>query len=179
MKKILYLHGKEGSVQGTKVRYIQSLNKYKTVCFPYDTGVGDQPWQDFIPGCIEKAKKWVQGIEEVDGQEIQGERPDLIVASSFGGGVLLSLIQSGDWQGDSIILAGAGIKYGLPATLPTGQKTVLIHGVEDEIISMLDSVVLGSSSEDAKVVLLKDGHRLYRILGETGILAAEIDQLLS
>ena len=167
MKKVLYLHGKEGTCQGTKVRYLRSLNKYEVCCEGYDTGIGGQPWQDFIPGCIEKSRQMIQKFQ-----------PDLIVASSFGGGVLLHLIQEGSWKGNSVILAGAGVRYGLSAQLPEEVPTILIHGIQDDIIPLEDSIALAGSSPKAQLIALKDDHRLYRILKKTNILEKAIDSLL-
>lgn len=167
MKKILYFHGKEGTCEGTKGQYLRSLGKYEVCCEHYNTGTRGDDWRDFLPQCV-----------EISRQAIEKHEPDLIVGSSFGGGVLLSLVQKGLWTGPCVFLAGAGIQYGMMPVLPEGQKVILIHGTEDFLIPLEDSIRLTRSSESAKLIAIQDGHRLKRLVTDTNILEKAIDELL-
>lgn len=165
--KLLYLHGKEGACEGTKGRYLRGLGKYDVCCEHYDTGSRGDDWRDFLPNCV-----------EVSRQAIQKHNPDLIIGSSFGGGVLLSLVQKGLWTGPCIFLAGAGIQYGMMPVLPENQPVILIHGTEDFLIPLEDSIRLTRSSQTAKLIAIHDEHRLSRLVTETNILEQAIDELL-
>lgn len=160
--KILFLHGKEGSPEGSKVRFVRTLG-HEVFCPAYDTGKGDPDFGKYVPKCVEEAKRAIEDF-----------RPDVVVGSSFGGAVLLELLQEGVCRVPSILMAGAGILYGKEATLPRDVPVTLIHGTEDDIIPYEHSVRLVRGSANAELILLDDDHRLFRTLDETGILAREI-----
>lgn len=165
--KVLYLHGKEGTCQGTKGQYLRALDKYDVCCEHYDTGSRGVDWRDSLPGCV-----------EVSRQAIEKHKPDVIIGSSFGGGVLLKLVQTELWKGPCIFLAGAGLQYGMMPVLPEGQPVILIHGTEDFLIPLEDSIRLTRSSTSAKLIVIKDEHRLRDLVTKTNILEQAIDELL-
>lgn len=165
--KILFLHGKEGTCQGRKVQYLKKLQKYDVCCEPYNTGEKGSAGRDSIPGCVETIT-----------QAIQTHKPDLLIGSSFGGGVLLKLLQTGAWTKPCIMLAGAGIRYGMEPTLPNDIPIILIHGTEDTLIPLDDSVQLTRSSALAKLIVILDDHPLHALVTQTNILEAAIDELL-
>ena len=164
-KKILILHGKEGSPNGSKVRYVRGLASYEVHVLDYKPK--QEPVYLALPRCVAAAKTWLTDNE-----------PDLIIGSSFGGGVLLQLVTDGVWNKASLFLAQAGVMYGVSTSLPAKLPAVLIHGKQDEVVSFQDSVVLANRSNKAELWLINDNHRLKTILDETHLLQHAIERLL-
>jgi hypothetical protein len=165
MKNIMILHGKEGSPNGSKVRYIKALKKYNV--YVPDYRPKDEPVSVALPRCVAMVKNNITEFQ-----------PDLIIGSSFGGGVLLQLIRDGFWKKPSIFLAQAGVMYGVSSSLPANLPAILIHGKQDDIVSMQDSVTLANRHNQAELFLIHDGHRLQSILDETELLKFSIERLL-
>ena len=165
--KILFLHGKESNCQGRKVQHIKNLQKYDVCCEPYNTGGKGADGRAFVLGCVDATKR-----------AIQLHKPDLLIGSSFGGAVLLKLLQTGAWTKPSIMLAGAGILYGMDPILPKDIPVILIHGTEDTLIPLDDSVQLTRSSALAKLIVIQDIHPLHYLVAQTNILETSIDELL-
>jgi predicted esterase len=165
--KILFLHGKESNCQGRKVRYLEDLQKYDVCCEPYNTGGEGADGRAFVLGCVETTKR-----------AIQKHNPDLLIGSSFGGAVLLKLLQTGAWKKPCIMLAGAGCLYGMEPVLPEDIPVILIHGTEDTLIPLDDSVQLTRSSALAKLIVIQDIHPLHYLVEKTNILETSIDELL-
>jgi len=170
-KNIMILHGKEGSPNGSKVRYVKSLEhngiKYNVEVPNY------KPKGETVSVALPRCTK------DVGDLLADGYTPDLIIGSSFGGGVLLQLIRDGLWSGPSLFLAQAGVMYGVTTSLPSGLPAILIHGKQDDIVSFQDSVTLANRHNRAELILVNDGHRLSSILEETGLLKWAIERLLS
>ena len=77
--RILMFHGKEGSPQGRKSRFLKSCSQYE-VCVPaYPSNAG--PVTEVFPQCLSIARTTLDQFQ-----------PDLVIGSSFGGGILLKLI---------------------------------------------------------------------------------------
>jgi hypothetical protein len=143
----LFLHGLEGNNQGRKARWL--AREYGAQTPNYDT----TSLQTALP---------------VPRQILENRTPSVIVGSSFGGAVLLQLIQAGLWTGPSLFLAQAGIKFGLPMEFPPNIAAVFIHGTRDEIISIADSRALAECA-GAQLIAVDDDHRLNSIR-ESGVL---------
>ena len=162
--KILMFHGKEGSPYGRKSSYLKSHPLYTAHIPSYPSNRG--PVEEVFDECYDIAKK-----------ELAAMNPDLLIGSSFGGGILLKLVQEGLWTGPCIFLAQAGVYYKITDTLPADVPCVLIHGAKDTVIDVRDSEKLARSSAKAKMVVLpNDGHRLESLLG--GLLDLSIEYLL-
>ncbi len=96
-------------------------------------------------------------------------RPDVIVASSFGGAVALALLQAGDWGGPTLLLCPAQelvaqrARAAQPtlADLPTdiASRVLIVHGSRDETVPLVSSerLVAGTSS---RLIVVDDDHRL-------------------
>ena len=149
----LFFHGKEGTNQGNKARWL--AREYGACTPSYDT--------TDLATALPLAR-----------QVLDEHRPSVIVGSSFGGAVLLKLIQEGLWQGPSVFLAQAGVKFGLPAELPPGLPAVLIHGTRDDTVSIEDSRRLAASN-GSRLVEIDDDHRLGTI--RAGLLGLALDSL--
>jgi len=152
----LFFHGREGrGSQGRKARWLAKN---------YDAQTPDYDTRDF--GAALSVARAILAVE----------RPSVILGSSFGGAILLRLIQEGLWRGPSIFLAQAGGNFGVELVLPPSVRAILIHGDEDDIVPLADSVKLAASSETATLVAIHDGHRLSSIR-ESGVLERALAEL--
>lgn len=95
--------------------------------------------------------------------EIVRFEPHVLVGSSFGGAVALALLQRGLWSGPTLLLAQAGLRYGLPARLPPGVPVWIVHGRRDDVIDPVDSRKLAAAGDARSVRLLvpDDDHSLH------------------
>ncbi|NND60475.1 MAG: hypothetical protein HKN49_09435 [Gammaproteobacteria bacterium] len=144
--RVQFIHGLEGSPQGHKARLLDS-------CFEARAAAMDT--SDF-EGCV---LLQADTINQFD--------PDVLVGSSFGGAVALALLQRGLWQGPTLLLAQAGLRYGLPALLPAGVPVWIVHGLRDVVIDPEDSRTLAAHGDPQQVRLIEvdDDHGLFSIVG--------------
>ena len=94
---------------------------------------------------------------------IQTDKPDVLVGSSFGGAVLVALLQRGLWDGPSLLLAQAALKRGLTTTLPKEVPIWIVHGTGDTVVDVEDSRRLAADNSRAEVNYLEldDDHSLH------------------
>jgi len=154
----IFFHGREG--RGNKGRKATWLREnYGAVTPSYDTS--------------ELAVALVTAREV-----LRANPPSVIIGSSFGGAVLLSLIQEGLWSGPSIFLAQAGGNFGVELRLPEALPAILIHGLNDDIVPIEASRELASSSpsDTAQLFEIDDGHRLGSIM-PSGLLKLALKSL--
>lgn len=151
------MHGLEGSPQGTKATLLA---------------------QAFIATTPAMDTSDFEGCVRLQAGVIDYFRPDVIVGSSFGGAVLLALLQRGLWRGPSLLLAQAGLRYGLPVSLPDGVDIWIVHGTGDDIIDPNDSRRLAAAGDDGRVRLIEvnDDHPLRASTG-SGQLVRWIESL--
>ena len=161
--RILMFHGKEGSPNGRKSTYLKNNPKYLINVPSYPSNSGDV--EKVFPICLDIAKR-----------ELHDFRPDVVIGSSFGGGILLQLITAGLWRGPSLFLAQAGVKYGIANILPAEVPSILVHGTADTIIQVEDSAQLANSSANARLIKIADGHSLRTLCD--GLFDLCIDYLL-
>ena len=73
-----------------------------------------------------------------------------------------------------MLLAQAGIKYGLPSKVPESSDIILIHSTEDTIVNHSDSALIARSNNyRVELWTTKGDHRLHQIL-EDGTLEQAI-----
>jgi hypothetical protein len=151
--RVLFVHGLEGSPQGTKARFLAEAFEARTPAM--DTSDPE--------ACL-----------ALQAEEVRSFAPDVVVGSSFGGGILLHLVQQGVWRGPCVFLAQAAGRRPevLQAGLPAGVAAVVVHGLRDEVIDPEDSRRLAAtgSPELVRHVEVDDDHRL-KTLVTTGRLA--------
>lgn len=140
--RVQFVHGLEGSPQGNKARLLDSAFSASTPAM--DTA-------DF-EGCV-----------RLQAAEIERFAPHVVIGSSFGGAVVLALLQRGQWSGPTLLLAQAGLRYGLPPQLPDGVPVWIVHGQRDEVVDPADSRRLAASGDPRSVRLLEldDDHSLH------------------
>jgi pimeloyl-ACP methyl ester carboxylesterase len=113
MPRILFLHGLESSPGGIKAVWLARR---------YDARVPALQTSD-----------WATARAQAEAA-VREHEPDLIIGSSFGGALLLSLLQGGVTRARAIFIAQAGMKLGLPARLPPGTRAILLHGTADGVV---------------------------------------------
>ena len=162
---VMYLHGLEGSPEGTKGRWVRRF---------FGAAAPNLP-----ASAVDIEESFYRSYREAQ-LAIETHRPDVIVGSSFGGGVLMKLLQSGDWSGNAVMLAPAGVKYGVGDHIPHGSHVILIHSPSDTVVPYEDSETIVRNSDGraelwpAAVHSNGDGnHRLHGII-ESGMLARAI-----
>jgi hypothetical protein len=121
---IMYLHGLEGSPQGTKGSWMRQFMNAIAPEMPARRTNLEQSFLDSYTVALAAVHKY---------------EPKVIVGSSFGGAILMRLLQSGDWSGNAVMLAPAGIMYGIGETIPKGSTAIIIHSPSDAIVSYSDS----------------------------------------
>jgi len=134
--RVMFLHGLESSAVGVKSLY---LARWFRVCAP--SMIPKRPFLTMNRVCA----------------AIHAFRPHVIVGSSFGGAVLLSLLQHGEWSGPSILLAPAlGLLAPYSLSLPAGLSApiILVHGSRDTLVPPSHSRALYDSvSNDSKIII--------------------------
>ena len=140
--KVLFIHGLEGSPQGSKARLFDAH---------FDALTPAMDTQDFA-GCV-----------EVQREAIKSFRPDVLVGSSFGGAIAVALLAAGAWRGPTLLLAQAAIHYDATATLPPDLTVWLAHGTRDERIPVSHSRQLAATGTPDRIRLLEvdDDHPLH------------------
>jgi pimeloyl-ACP methyl ester carboxylesterase len=157
MPDIVFLHGLESGPNGRKARWLAEH---------FDCVTPSLTTSDWDLATDQAAAAIASGA------------PRLVVGSSFGGAILLRLVQSGRWLGPSLFVAQAGQLLGLPATLPTGVRAILAHGDADDVVPIAGSEAVAASSPDARMVVVAGGdHRLNQVL-EDGRMKAWVTDLL-
>ena len=130
--KILFLHGLESEPGGAKAKYLEDLGH--TVLNP------SLPKEDF------------ERSVEIAQAEVDNEQPDIVVGSSRGGAVGLSL----DLHGAKLVLiAPAWQKYEASPQTPPG--TTVLHCASDEQVAYEDSEKLEG---EPRLVPCGEGHRM-------------------
>lgn len=139
--KVQFIHGLEGSPQGTKARLLAEHFEARTVAM--DTSD--------LEDCVRVQRECIQDFA-----------PDVLVGSSFGGAVAVALIQRGDWRGPTLLLAQAAERLGLKPELPSGVPIWIVHGLNDAVVDPADSRRLAATgdSEWVRLIEVDDDHPL-------------------
>lgn len=178
MKTIMYCHGRGSSGGGTKgtiIRHYFTNHRYVGNDYPTNDPIEadkDKP----MPCPLHEMKDFWRYVQILTG-DIKIHKPDVIVASSFGGAVLTRVILEGGWNGPTVFLAQAAHKFGVTDTLPAGFEAIYIHGTQDDVVDFDGSAILAATSRNAKLVSVEDGHRLRSEESKQAYLAA-ITELL-
>lgn len=140
--KVQFIHGLESGPQGVKARLLASI---------FDSNTPQMDTSNF-EGCIAQ-----------HAHLIKTDKPDVLVGSSFGGAVLVALLQRGLWHGPSLLLAQAALRRGLTTTLPREVPIWIVHGTGDTVVDVEDSRRLAADNSRAEVNYLEldDDHSLH------------------
>lgn len=141
MIKVQFIHGLEGSPQGTKARLLAEH---------FDARTPAMDTSDF-----EASIEAQRGCLAEFG-------PDIVVGSSFGGAVAVALLQRGLWSGPTLLLAQAAELLGLRPELPDGVPVWIVHGRHDEVVDPAASrrLAAGGDSHWVRLIEIEDDHPL-------------------
>jgi predicted esterase len=139
--RVQFIHGLEGSPQGTKARVLAEHFEAETPAM--DTSDFD--------ACVALQRETLERFA-----------PDVLVGSSFGGAVALELLWQGAHAGPTLLLAQAAFHLGKRRSLPEGARVLLVHGSRDDIVDPEDSRKLAATGTAGAVELLEvdDEHSL-------------------
>jgi hypothetical protein len=139
--RVQFIHGLESSPQSTKAR---------TLAEQFEALTPGMQTDDY-EGCVAQQKR---ALEEF--------QPDVIVGSSFGGAVAVTLLQRDHWRGPTLLLAQAALRRGQVCELPENVLVWLVHGTRDEIIDPGDSRRLADcgSPDLVRLIEVDDDHVL-------------------
>lgn len=142
--RVQFAHGLESSPQGNKARLLAA---HFTALIP------SMNTRDF-ESCV-----------DVHARALEVFRPNLLVGSSFGGAVAVALLMRGLYQGPTLLLAQAAVRYFPEAALPDGTRVTLVHARADEVIPFADSERLARTGTPGLVQLLPrdDDHALSQL----------------
>ena len=178
-KTIMYCHGRGSTGRGSKATII--MNHFDTCQFVGNDYPTNDPVQTMadkaMPVSLHEMKEFWRYVQILKG-DIAIHNPDVVVASSFGGAALLRVILEGGWNGPTVFLAQAGHKFAVSESLPKGHKAIFIHGIKDETVAFEGSEILATTSDNARLVSVTDGHRLKAEESREAYLAA-ITELLN
>ena len=155
--RVQFIHGLEGSPQGTKARTLAA--HFETITPAMDTS-------DF-EACVALHAERVRRFE-----------PDVVVGSSFGGAVAVALLQREHWRGPTLLLAQAALRQGLRPKLPAGVPVWLVHATADDVVPIEDSRRLARSGTRGQVRLIEiaDDHALHAFTTD-GRLVRTVEEL--
>ena len=148
MLRVQFIHGLEGSPQGSKAQFLARH---------FDARTPAMDTSDFEV-CVRLQADFIRSF-----------KPEVLVGSSFGGAVALRLLRDGVWRGPTLLLAQAGIKLGAARKLPEGVRVCLVHGRRDDIVDPADSRKLALTGTRGLVRLeeVDDGHRLQSLVSSS------------
>ena len=141
--RVQFIHGLEGSPQGSKARLLDEH---------FDTRTPSMDTSDF-EGCVARQAEVLADFG-----------PDVLVGSSFGGAVAVALLSRGHWTGPTLLLAQAARHYDPAAALPEDRSVWLVHGLGDTLIDIEESRALARTGTPGRVRLIEvdDDHPLHR-----------------
>lgn len=149
--RVQFIHGLESNPHGTKARFLAEH---------FDATAPAMDTRDF------------EGSVAAQAAALASQPPDVVIGSSFGGAVAVTLLARGLWRGPTVLLAPAAALYGLPNELPAGVTVTVVHGTSDAIVPLAHSRALAATGTAGRVRLveLEDEHRLQTLV-DSGALA--------
>ncbi len=150
MLKVHFIHGLESSPTSRKARVLAQHFDAETLAM--DTS-------DF-ESCV-----------KLHAAHLAARRVDVLVGSSFGGAVALALVQRELWPGPTLLLAQAGLRYGLQPQVPGGVPMLLVHATEDDVVPVTDSREIAATNPSARLIEIDDDHALTAAVSRGDLVA--------
>ncbi|MCX8071924.1 MAG: hypothetical protein N3C12_05680 [Candidatus Binatia bacterium] len=157
--RLQFIHGLEGSPQGTKARLFAEH---------FDAITPAMNTSDFL-GCVDLHQKVLAEFQ-----------PDVLVGSSFGGAVAVALLHRKAWSGPTMLLAPAVFHYDVPRFLPPGVPVWIVHGTRDTVVAIDDSRTLArtGTAELVHLIEVDDDHALSATVAKSELVSL-IEQLVA
>lgn len=155
--RVLFIHGQEGSPQGSKARALAAA---------FDARTPAMDTKDF-EACVAQQAEAVRRFE-----------PDVVVGSSYGAAVAVALLQREQWDGPTLLLAEAAQRLGLRGRLPRGARVWLVHATGDDVVPVEDARKLARSGTPGlvRLVEVEDDHALHDFVA-SGRLVSMVEEL--
>jgi predicted esterase len=143
--RVQFAHGLESSPQGIKARRFA------------EHFVAETPAMNTLD---------FESCVAVHAATLERFRPDVLVGSSFGGAVVVALLERGLWRGPTLLLAQAAENYRPGARLPEGVRVLLVHARQDAVVPVEHSRALAKTGTPALVELIEcdDDHPLTALV---------------
>ncbi len=160
MARVVFLHGLEGTSMGQKPTWLKA-NGHSVIAPTLDTRALIT-WLDGHHAAVLNVPASVIATPRASALEaITQSRPDVVIGSSFGGGLAMLLQQQGLWKGPMVLLAPAGSKLFAVHSLTTTAPVAILHGRQDDVVPAADSLALAQHAKgDVTLRLVDDDHRL-------------------
>lgn len=162
----LYIHGLEGSAQGSKGTFMLNTFGRSGPNMPAKKGVsGDRP--SSFETCFDVMKSY-----------LDDHGASVLVGSSFGGAITMALLQRGIWHGPVVLLAPAIQYYGLNLQLPSEVHAIIIHDPQDDLIDFSGSEALHQANLNSSELWISDGGHRLKTITHNGLLERAVrDQI--
>ncbi|CAG8625826.1 429_t:CDS:2 [Paraglomus occultum] len=104
-------------------------------------------------------------------ETVQTFKPDVVIGSSYGGAIAVTMLQKGTWIGPTLLLAQAFAMYARNDSaklwLPKNIPITFIHGTKDAVVDIKGSQILAAKGDPELVKLIEvdDEHRLNTLVG--------------
>jgi predicted esterase len=125
MLRIVFLHGRDSGPGGRKAVWLA------------------QRYGAHVPALT--TSDWATARAQAEAA-VREHEPDLIIGSSYGGALLLSLLADGVTRARAVLIAQAGVKLGVPLRLPAGARAILLHGTADDVVPIAGSRALAQGA---------------------------------
>ena len=211
MVRVLFMHGLESGPQGSKAQYFRS--RYYAVEVPSMrmSKYGIHKRNSLIRGYIRAMRsfrlwpsQWMGGALtnslsnclDLQKTAIEEFKPDVVIGSSWGGGVGLLAFATEVWQGPMVLLAPALktaiTKTGRPtreqfqwdsvctaiASTTAKRNILVVHGDADEVVPLEDSLEFGRRTGVEVMTIPGGDHRLNSSLLDTDEIVRLIDLVM-
>lgn len=176
---IFYIHGYEGSSNGTKARWLKKHYSCFAVDMPDAKSTHPLGKKAPLPEVLQGIKDAIAPSAQFILPYIQQQQPKIIVASSFGTAVWLKIVQEEGLRIPSILLAPACSLLDVGSGFPHDMHTIIIHGTNDGIITLTQAEEIYKNSGPKSLFWpIEDEHRLSRLTTDRRELGLAVETLL-
>ncbi len=171
--RVLFLHGLESSPTGEKVTRLRADPRYDVTAPQLPTEALAEHLRE-NGGRIVPPELVVPSID-IARAALAATTPDVVVGSSFGGGLAAMFAADGTYDGPLVLLAPALKRFGIRALAARPGRVVVVHGRGDDVVPLAGSTSFAAASSCEVVLrLVDDDHRL-RASVAAGVLDEAID----
>jgi pimeloyl-ACP methyl ester carboxylesterase len=175
MIPLVYLHGLESGPNAGKAMALRNSGHFDVLAPALDSA----PMQKLLRSGSFSSSKGSEAMAVPAQQALQAirvHRPRVIVGSSFGGALLVLLAHQHDLSDITLLLLASAHRQlcGLDS-LPAGQRALVVHGRDDDVVPIEDARRLTAACVDTVLIELHDNHRLQGMT-ESGLLV-QLSQL--
>lgn len=177
---VFYIHGYEGSSRGTKGAWLQERYSCFGIDMPDAKTTHPLGREAPIGEVLAEIKAAVAPSAAFMRAHIEAQQPRVVVASSFGTAVWLTLVQSEGYRIPSVLLAPAVALLDVGMGFPADMRTIIIHGEHDALIPIESARRIHAASGPlSELWPIDDGHGLARLTTDRPELSRAIETLLA